>query len=110
MEIDWQNVAIATVLFGGVLWGSIKLLEPGNHENSLGLALIVGLAFAFTTPHGLFVAIPLVAVMYLLLGFYDMGFIKALAVIAAVAALAYFGQEVVSTIRIEIEELVARVR
>jgi hypothetical protein len=110
MSLDWQAIAIGTVLFGGVLWASIKLLEPANHENSLGLALIVGAAFAFTTPHGLFVAIPLVGLMYLLLGFYDMGFIKGLAVIAAMAALAYFGEEVISTIRVEIDQLVARVR
>lgn len=110
MVVDWQNVAIATVLYGGVLWASIKILDPGNHENSIGLALIVGLAFGFTIPHGLFIAIPLFAVMYLLLGFYDMPFIKGLAVIAAIAALAYFGEHVISTLRLEIEELVARVR
>ena len=96
---DWQDIVIGTLLFGGALWASIKLLEPSNHENSIGLALIVGAAFAFTTPHGLFVAIPLVAVMYLLIGFYDMGFIRALGVIAAIAALAYVGPEVIAEIR-----------
>lgn len=106
--LDWQNVAIGTVVFGGALWASIKLLEPSNHENSLGLALIVGAAFALTTPHGLFVAIPLVGVMYLLLGFYDMGFIRALGVMAAIAALAYFGDEVIAVIRAEIERQVAK--
>lgn len=104
---EWQDVVIGTLLFGVTLWGSIKLLEPSNHENSLGLALVVGAAFALTTPHGLFVAIPLVGVMYLLLGFYDMGFIRALGVIAAIATLTYFGNDVIAEIRAAIERQIA---
>lgn len=105
--LDWQNIVIGTLLFGGTLWASIKLLEPANPENTIGLALIVGAAFSLTTPHGLFVAIPLVAVMYLLLGFYDMGFVRGLGVIAAIATLAYFGDEVIAEIREQIARHVA---
>ena len=72
-------IAVCSVAFGFSLWLSLKILESGNSRNSLGLAIFIGIFFSLPTVFeiGLYGNIfSLVALLLLLLNFYDLGFIK----------------------------------
>lgn len=77
------SIVLGALIFAGTLWGSIKLLERYNPRNSFGLAAFIGVIFALVAPAlGLFLFIlPLVALGYLLVNFYELGILKSLGVI-----------------------------
>lgn len=71
------------LVFGFAFWMSIRILEPHNSENSLGLALVVGAVVGVFGSLGgpVLGYIPLIALFYLLIRHYDLGFIKSILVL-----------------------------
>jgi len=77
------SIVLGAAIFGSTLWGSIKLLERYNPRNTWGMAAFIGLVFGLTAPAlGLvLVLLPLVALGYLLVNYYELGLLKSLGVI-----------------------------
>ena len=84
MEI--LSVIISALLFGTTFWASLKIFDRYNSKNTLGLAVFIGFVFAFSGPSMLFL-LPLVALLYLLVSYYDLGFIKSFAVVGSLFAM-----------------------
>jgi len=82
------SVSLWAVLF----WGSIRLLDPGNANNSFAKALAIGVLYGVAgwfVGHmaliGLFFGVAwLVFILRLLTSWYEMGFLKSLAVTAII--------------------------
>lgn len=84
MEI--LSVVISALLFGSTFWASLKLFDRYNSKNSLGLAVFIGFVFAISAPASLFM-LPLIALLYLLVSYYDVGFIRSFAVVGTLFAM-----------------------
>lgn len=86
MEI--LTTLIGALIFALTLWGSIKLVDRYNSQNKLAVAGIIGVVFGFCAPAlgSMFMILPLVALMYLLIQFYDLGLIRSFAVVGAMFA------------------------
>ena len=80
---------IGAVLFAFTFWGAIKLVDRYNSRNSLVVAGIIGSFMAFAAPSlGLIlIALPLIALMYLLVNYYELGLLRSIAVIVALWAM-----------------------
>jgi hypothetical protein len=91
---------IGALLFGLTLWGSIKLFDRYNSRNSLAVAAIIGGFFGFAAPAlGLiFLFLPLIALMYLLVQYYELGLIRSVAVIGAMVAANIALSEIIAAI------------
>jgi len=79
------QVAISTVLVGAAMFASIWLVDRYNSRNKLPTAFFVAAVLSFFAPMsvGFLAILPLVALFYILLNFYELGFLKSIAVIAA---------------------------
>lgn len=86
MEI--VTTILGALLFAATLWGSIKLVDRYNSRNSMAIAAIIGGFFGFAAPAlgMIFMALPLIALMYLLVQFYELGIGRSVAVIGAMIA------------------------
>ena len=83
------SILISTLLSAFVLWLSIKIVDRYNSSNSFGLALILGLGFSIFGSFciGPLMVLPLVALLFLLIRFYDLGLGKSLLVVLLIGAL-----------------------
>jgi len=83
------------MLYGIGLWGSIKLLDHYNTRNSLAMALAVGLLFALIVPWLglLFSVLPLMGLLFLLVFYYQLGYLHAFLVIVLQAVILYIAGE-----------------
>jgi hypothetical protein len=80
------STLIAALAFGGTFWASIKLFDRYNSRNTFGLAALLGVVFAFSAPSSLFL-LPLIAMLYLLVSYYDLGLFKSFAVVGSMFAM-----------------------
>lgn len=88
------GVGLGTVVFGLLLWLSLKIIAPGCGQNSLGLALFIGIFFALTAvlvgnSHPAFLALPVVALLYVLIGPYELGLARSLLTMVLMGVLEY---------------------
>ncbi len=83
------SILISTLISAFVLWLSIKIVDRYNSSNTFGLALILGLGFSIFGSFciGPLVILPLVALLFLLIRFYDLGLGKSLLVVLLIGAL-----------------------
>lgn len=83
------SILISTVLSGFVLWLSIKIVERHNPANTLLTAMLLGLGFSIfgSFCFGPLLILPLVALLLLLVRFYDLGIGKSLLVVLLIGAL-----------------------
>jgi len=83
------QILISTLLSALVLWLSIKIVERHNEANSFPVALIIGLVFSVfgSFCSGPLIILPLVAMMFILLRFYELGLIKSVIVVILMGAL-----------------------
>jgi hypothetical protein len=83
------SILISTVLSGLVLWLSIKIVERHNPANTLLTAMLLGLGFSIfgSFCFGPLLILPLVALLLLLVRFYDLGIGKSLLVVVLIGAL-----------------------
>jgi hypothetical protein len=84
--LEILSVLISALLFGTTFWASLKIFDRYNSRNTLGLAVFIGFVFAISGPSGLFL-LPLVALLYLLVSYYDLGFIKSFGVVGSLFAM-----------------------
>jgi hypothetical protein len=85
-------------LWAVLFWGSIRILEPNNANNTFGKALAVGALYVVCTLFvhalsyiGLVLAVAwLVFLLRLLVGWYELGILKSLGVVAGVNVTPYF--------------------
>lgn len=79
---------LGTLIFAALLWGGIKLVDRYNSRNSIAVAVIIGAFFGFAAPAlgFFFMALPLIALMYLLVAYYDLGLIRSIIVVVAMIA------------------------
>jgi hypothetical protein len=84
--LEILSVIVSALLFGTTFWASLKIFDRYNSKNTLGLAVFIGFVFAFSGPSMLFM-LPLVALLYLLVSYYDLGFIKSFAVVGSLFAM-----------------------
>jgi len=76
------NFVIGALLFGLAMWGGIKILDRYNSRNSLALAGVIGAVFSLAAPvFGIFMVLPLVALLYLLVSYYDLGLLRSFGVV-----------------------------
>ena len=83
------QVLVGAVVFGLTLWGGIKLVDRYNTHNSIPLALIIGVVFAAMAPMfgAVLIVLPLIALLYLLINFFNLGLLQSLAVFIAMGAM-----------------------
>ncbi len=76
-------IIFAALGFGGALFASLKIVDTNNTRNTLPLALIIGAVFAIAAPFaaGPFAILPLVALLYLLVKYYELGLIGSMATV-----------------------------
>jgi hypothetical protein len=91
-------IVISAAVFALTLWGSIKLLDRYNTRNTLPIAAFVGIVFAAFSPGSIFVLLPLVALLYLLVSYYDIGFFKSFGVVGSMIAMNLGLQELTSRV------------
>lgn len=84
MEI--LSVVVGALMFGTTFWASLKIFDRYNSKNTLGLAVFIGFVFALSGP-SLFFLLPLVALLYLLVSYYDLGIIRSFAVVGTLFAM-----------------------
>ena len=79
------SIVLGALFFGFTLWGVIKAYDRYNPRNTLPVALIIGSVFAVMAPvFGLFLLVlPLVALCYLLINYYELGLLSSLFVLGA---------------------------
>lgn len=77
------------LLFTATFWVSLQLVDTDNPRNSLGTAAVIGTVMSvFGSMVGPFFAIlPLVCLLKLLVGYYDLGILKSFAVVGMMFAL-----------------------
>ena len=79
------QVMASSVIFAFTLWFSLKIFAPEKTENTPGTAVFIGVIFGLSGVlfgYGYFFALPLVALFYLLIHFFDLGLIRSFCVIA----------------------------
>ena len=83
------QILISTLLSAFVLWLSIKIVERYNDANTFPVALVIGLVFSVfgSFCSGPLIILPLVAMMFILLRFYELGLLKSLLVVVLIGAL-----------------------
>jgi len=83
------SILISTLLSAFVLWLSIKIVDGHNPANTFVLALILGLGFSVFGSFciGPLMILPLVALLMLLVRFYELGLGKSLLVVLLIGAL-----------------------
>lgn len=92
------KILVGTAIVAGVMYGSIRLLDPPNDKNSLFMAVFCGAGFSLMGICGSFFALlPMIAMIYLFINFYNLGLLKAFA-ITAVMGFLYFGAMIVMNI------------
>lgn len=86
--MEWISIVVGALVFAVTLWGSIKIFDRYNSHNTLAVAAIIGLVFSFAAAAGtVMFLLPLVALMYLLVAFYDLGILRAFAVVGSMIAM-----------------------
>ena len=86
------QILSTSVVFAFTLWLSLKILAPNNTDNTPGTAVFIGIIFGLAGVlfgFGYFFALPLVALLYILIQFYDLGLIRSFCVVAMMTLLTY---------------------
>jgi hypothetical protein len=82
------SMLLGVALFSITLWAGIKLVDRYNSRNSIAVAAIIGGVFGLVAPAMpiFFFALPLIALLYLLVNYYELGLIRSVAVVIAMFA------------------------
>ena len=92
------KILVGTAIVAGVVYGGIRLLDPPNDKNSLFMAVFSGVGFSLMGICGSFFALlPIIAMLYLFINYYNVGMVKSFAITAAMGFL-YFGAMIVMNI------------
>lgn len=85
------EVALGILFFSATFWTSLHLLDTDNPKNTFGLALIVGTVMSvFGSMMGpFFFLLPLVALLQLLVRYYDLGMLRSFGVVFLMFALQF---------------------
>jgi hypothetical protein len=86
------TLIIGAAIFATALWGSLAILDRGNSRNNIGTAAVLGLVFSIPSALGfglLSGIIPLIALLLVLVQYYDIGLIRSLLVVLLMAVLSY---------------------
>jgi len=79
---------LGTLQFAAVFYYSIKLIDPDNDKNNIIIALVVGFVYNFIGSIGglLLGILPLVAMIMILMNYYDLELTQTIIVIAVLIA------------------------
>jgi hypothetical protein len=91
METAIQLVSSSAV-FAFTLWLSLRIFAPSNTDNTPGTAVFIGIVFGISGVlfgFNYFIALPLIALLYLLIQFYNLGLIRSFCVVILMGLLSY---------------------
>jgi hypothetical protein len=86
------QIISTSIVFAFALFLSLRILSPYNTENTPGTAVFIGLAFGISGVlfgFGYFAVLPLLALFYLLIQFYNLGLIRSFCVVIMMGLITY---------------------
>lgn len=84
------NCVFGAVIFGISLWLSIRIICGYNSNNTIGTALLIGVVYTIAGAIGMgFALLLIIAMMYILIGHYNLGLIRSVVVIIFSAGIQY---------------------
>lgn len=83
------EVVLGILVFSATFWTSLHVLDTDNPKNTVGTALLIGTVFSvFGSMVGpIFILLPLVALLQLLVRYYDLGIMRSFGVVFLMFAL-----------------------
>jgi len=93
-------IVILSLLFAVSLWGAVKIIDRYNTRNKPAMAAVIGVVFAVFVPTFgfFFVAFPLMALLFVMVFYYDLGYARGIIAIILMCVLMYVGARVVASL------------